>query len=178
MAKRILICTELSPQELRQSAFTAQTRRESMRRQAIANALEGMSRAEAARLADMSGQALKDAIKRYNVEGLPGLKDRPHTGRPCKLDATQREALHAIALRGPDIEKEHLSAYTRDDLAQIVKAKWKVIYDPTSIGRILREMGLSRQKTRPSHPKKKPEAAEAFLKNAGRSGETCRYTQR
>lgn len=173
MAKRMLICTELSPQQLRQAAFATQTRRAGMRMQAIANALEGMTRAEAARLADMSDQALKDAIKRYNVEGLAGLEDRPHTGRPPKLDASRRETLRDIAVKGPDIEKEHLSAYTRDDLVGIVKTKWNVSYAPTSIGRILREMGLSRQKTRPSHPKKKPEAAEAFLKNAGHSGKTC-----
>ena len=173
MAKLIRICSELSPQELRHAAFAAETRRESMRMQAIANAMEGMTRTEAARLADMSDQALKDAVKRYNAEGLAGLKDRPHTGRPCRLDEPQRQELRDIALKGPDIEKEHLSAYTRDDLAGIVKAKWNVSYGATSIGRLLREMGLSRQKTRPSHPKKNPEAGEAFLKNPGCTGETC-----
>jgi transposase len=173
MAKRILICSDLSPQELRQAAYTAETRRENMRMQAIANAMEGMTRSEAARLADMSGQALKDAILRYNAEGVAGLKDRPHTGRPPKLDEAQRQELHAIALKDPDIETEQLWAYTREDLAGIVKAKWKVAYDPTSIGRLLREAGLSRQKTRPSHPKKNPEAGAAFLKNAGRSADTC-----
>jgi transposase len=173
MAKRILICSELSPQELRAASFSAETRRERMRMQAIANAMDGMLRVEAARLADMSDQALKDAVKRYNAEGLPGLVDRPHTGRPRKLDEVQRQELHDIALAGPDIEKDHLSAYTRDDLAGIAKAKWNVVYDVTSIGRMLREMGLSRQKTRPSHPKKNPEAGEAFLKNAGHPGTTC-----
>jgi transposase len=173
MSRSYRICSELSPQELRAASFAAETRRERQRMQAIANAMEGMTRAEAARLADMSNQALNDAIKRYNVEGLVGLKDRPHTGRPRKLDEAQRAALHDIALAGPDIENEHLSAYTREDLAGIAKAKWNVSYGATSIGRILREMGLSRQKTRPSHPKKNPEAGEAFLKNAGRAGTTC-----
>jgi hypothetical protein len=36
---------------------------------AIANALEGMSRADAARLAGMERQALRDAVVRYNAEG-------------------------------------------------------------------------------------------------------------
>jgi len=44
---------------------------------AIANALEGMSRAEAARLAGMERQALRDAVVRYNAEGVTGLSDRP-----------------------------------------------------------------------------------------------------
>ena len=44
---------------------------------AIAVALEGMSRAEAARMAGMERQALRDVAVRYNAEGLAGLHDRP-----------------------------------------------------------------------------------------------------
>jgi hypothetical protein len=45
---------------------------------AIANALEDMSRADAARLAGMERPALRDAVVRYNAKGLAaGLYDRP-----------------------------------------------------------------------------------------------------
>ena len=168
MPKRILVCTEMSPAELRAAALAADTMRERKRGLAIAHVMEGMSRVEAGRLTDQADQAVKDAIKRYNAEGLAGLKDRPHTGRPRKLEAERRQELHAIALKGPDVEAEHLSAYTREDLAKIVQKKWGVGLAVTSIGRMLRESGLSRQKMRPSHPKKDPEAVEAFLKNARR----------
>ena len=166
MAKRILICTELSPAELRAQSLALDTARERKRGLAIAHVMEGMSRAEAGRLTDQTDQAVKDAIKRYNAEGLAGLRDRPHTGRPRKLEAERRQELHDIALKGPDVEAQHLSAYTREDLAGIAQKKWGVTYAVTSIGRILKESGLSRQKMRPSHPKKDPEAVEAFLKNA------------
>jgi transposase len=39
------------------------------------------------------------------------------------------------------------------------------------VGRILRRLGLSRQKARPSHPKKDAAAAEAFKKGSGRPAE-------
>jgi hypothetical protein len=39
--------------------------------------LEGMSRAEAARLAGMERQALRDAVVRYNAEGLAGSTTGP-----------------------------------------------------------------------------------------------------
>jgi transposase len=167
MARRLLICTELSPQDLRHAAFSAATPRQARRMHAIANAIEGMARKEAARLADMSDQALVDAIKRYNAEGMDGLMDRPRSGRPSKLDAEQQKELCEIVLAGPDIEMDGLSAYTRDDVAAIAKTKWNVTCAVTTIGRLMRDGGLSRQKTRPSHPKKKPEAAAAFSKNAG-----------
>ena len=48
---------------------------------AIVNALEGESRAEAARLAGMELQALRDAVACYNAEGLVGLCDRLKPGR-------------------------------------------------------------------------------------------------
>jgi transposase len=165
MTRRLMICTELSPQELRHAAFSAATPRQARRMHALANAIEGMPRKEAARLADMSDQALVDAIKRYNAEGVDGLLDKARSGRPLKLDAAQRKELCEIVLAGPDIEADGLSAYTRDDVAAIAKSKWNVDCAVTTIGRVMRDGGLSRQKTRSSHPKKKPEAAEAFSKN-------------
>lgn len=167
MTRRLMICTELSPQALRRASFSVASPRQGQRMQAVANAIEGMARKEAARLADMSDQALVDAIKRYNAEGIDGLVDRPRSGRPLKLDAVQQKELCQIVRAGPDIEADGLSAYTRDDVAAIAKTKWNVTCAVTTIGRVMREGGLSRQKTRTSHPKKQPEAAAAFSKNAG-----------
>jgi transposase len=116
----------------------------------------------------MTDQALRDAIKRYNIEGIDGLYDRPRSGRPCKFTDAQLAELREIVVAGPDIEAEGVSAYTRDDLVEIAAEKWNVTCDPTSIGRHLRRLGLSRQKARPSHPKKDPAAIEAFKKGSGR----------
>jgi transposase InsO family protein len=49
-----------------------------------------------------------------------------------------------------------------DSGGRLTPGKWGVAYGPTSVGRILRGLGLSRQKARPSHPKKDA-AAEAFF---------------
>lgn len=69
---------------------------------AIANALEGMSRAMSARLAGMERQALRDAVVRYNGEVLAGLYNRRPPPRPGKLDVTELHELSAVILRGPD----------------------------------------------------------------------------
>ncbi|WP_081928868.1 helix-turn-helix domain-containing protein [Microvirga sp. BSC39] len=57
------------PSDLRQRATRERNIRASLRLLAIANALEGMTRTEAARLAGMERQALHDAIQRFNAEG-------------------------------------------------------------------------------------------------------------
>jgi transposase len=71
---------DYSASDLRQRAARERDTRASLRLLAIANALEGMTRSEAARLAGMERQALHDAIQRFNVEGPDGLHDRPRSG--------------------------------------------------------------------------------------------------
>ena len=93
--------------------------------QAIAGALEGLPRAEAARLAGMERQALRDAVVRYNAEGLAGLHDRPRSGRPARLDGTQKAALKQVVLDGPDVEATGLSAWTLSELRREVEQRWR-----------------------------------------------------
>ena len=89
---------------LRRLARHEPNRRAAMRLLAIAHALDGFSRAEAARLAGMERQALRDAVIRYNAEGPAGLHDRPRSGRPEALTPGQQAALKAWVLR-----KRHLN---------------------------------------------------------------------
>ena len=172
----IKICTALSAAELRRRAGYAKKRRPGMRMRAIANALDGYDRKEAARLEGMSDQALRDAIKRYNEDGLAGLNDRPKPGRPRKLDAAREAELSQAILAGPDPETDGICAYTLDDLAALVHKRWSVSYHPSSMSRVVRRLNFSRQKARPSHPKKDPAAAEAFKKSPANAEGDCRYT--
>ncbi len=64
---------------------------------AIANALEGMDRASAARLAGMDRQTLRDWVHRYNAEGIAGLCNRPAPGRKPKLSEGQMAAFTSRA---------------------------------------------------------------------------------
>jgi hypothetical protein len=77
LRERLLIRDDLTPEALRRLARRESDRPAAVRMFAIANALEGMSRADAAQLAGMERQALRDAVTRYNAEGLSGLHNRP-----------------------------------------------------------------------------------------------------
>src|SRR3982751_5608222 len=134
------------------------------RMQAIAGALEGISRAEAARLAGMERQALRDAVVRYNAEGLAGLRDRPEPGRPPRLSEAEQAALAARVFRGPDPGRDGVAAWTRADLAAWLEARFGKAFHPSSLSRVLRRLGLSRQKVRPVHPEADPRARERFEK--------------
>jgi transposase len=171
-AKGLPIRDDLSPAELRRSARREPDRAAAARMVAIAGALEGMTRAEAARLAGMERQALRDAAVRYNAEGLAGLYDRPRSGRPARLDATRLAALRQLALDGPEVEATGLSAWTLPELCREVEVRWGVAYHPSHMGKLMRRLGLSRQKARPSHPKADPAAREAFAKGGYRPPST------
>ena len=84
-------------------ARRASNPRAASRAYAIAHALEGMSRGEAARLAGMERQALRDAVLRYNAEGVSGLSDRPRI-RPSRLTEGQQAALRALNPARPEPE--------------------------------------------------------------------------
>ena len=164
-----------TPAVLRKEAKAETDARIARRMLAIANALDGMSREQAARAAGMDRQTLRDWVLRYNEFGLDGLADQPREGRPCKLEPHEKAQLVEIVLAGSDPETSGISAYTRDDLVAICEEQFGKRLASTSIGRILRSLGLSRQKTRPSHPNKDAAAQAAFKKSPGAAEKTSAY---
>jgi len=155
---------DLTPAVLRRRARHEPNRRAALRMLAIANALEGMGRAEAARLAGMERQALRDAVVRYNDEGVAGLHDRPKPGRPQRLSEAEQAALAARVFTAPDPERDGVAAWTRADLGAWLEARFGKAFHPSSLSRVLKRLDLSWQKTRPVHPEAEPKARERFKK--------------
>jgi transposase len=164
-----------TPAVLRRLAKAEPDARVARRMLAIANALCGMSREAAAVSAGMDRQTLRDWVIRYNAHGLDGLSDRWGDGRPPKLDAEEKAELLRIVLAGPDPEASGVSAFTREDLVRICAEKFGKRLHATSMGRLLRILGLSRQKARPSHPQKDPAAQAAFKKSPAASQKNSAY---
>jgi transposase len=132
---------------------------------AVANALDGMDRKSAAGAAGLDRQALTDAIKRYNAEGIEGLRDRPRTGRPRHLTAAQEKALAETIVEGPEPETDGISAFTLDDLCALVEKRYARTYTDRGMSKVIKRLGFSRQKARPHHPEK-DDAAQAAFKRA------------
>jgi transposase len=164
MGSPLKIREDRTPAELGRLARREAEGRVAARLYAIANALDGTNRAEAARLAGMERQALRDAVLRYNTEDLAGLRDRPK-GRPQRrLTEGEEAALAAVILRGPEPDRDGCCAWTRGDLCRWMAAHFGKSYHPSSMTRVLRRMGFSRQKVRPAHPKRDQKAQDRFEK--------------
>ena len=164
MVAALPIRTDLSAAELRALARREKDPRAAWRLYAIAHALEGKSRAEAARLSGMERQALHDAVVRYNTEGLAGLHDRPKGRRRPVLSDDESARLKKLVLAGPDLARHGRTEWTLPSLAEEIAHLWGKRLHPASLSRVLRRLGLSKQKTRPRHPQADLDAQERFKK--------------
>lgn len=169
---------DLDAAELRRFARSEPDRRAALRALAIAQALDGASRGDAARLVGRERQSLRDAVVRYNAEGLAGLHDRPRSGRHGKLDEEQRDSLRAWVLQGPDPEADGMSTYRLIDIAAHIEHEWSVSYTLSALSKLLRRIGLSWQKARPAHPQGDVEARELYKKTGRRAGSARRRPSR
>ena len=164
MRRGLEIRRDRSARELRALAVRERNKRAARRMLAIANALDGMSRAQAAEAAGMERQALRDAVVRYNAEGLAGVYDRPLPGRRPALREAELALLADRIFRGPNPERDGVSSWTLPDLCRWIEARFDKRIIPQSLSRILRREGFSRQKTRPTHPKTDEKAQRGFAK--------------
>ena len=74
-----------------------------------------------------------------------------------RIERAVREILEAI---GEDPDRDGLSAWTRAHIADLIQQRFGHRYHVSSLSKILRALGFSRQKTRPSHPNADPKARD------------------
>jgi transposase len=149
-------------------AFAAKSRDAAQVRRllAVALVLEGCSRSEAAQSGGMDRQTLRDWVRRYNDEGIEGLKSRSAPGRAPALSEEQMAELKALVIEGPDPVTHKVVRWRCVDLREEVARRFSVEVHESTIGKWLHRLGLTRLQPRPFHPKKDAAAQEAFKKTA------------
>jgi transposase len=160
----LTIRDDLTSEQLRRLARRERDPRVGRRLLAIANALDRMSRAMAAKLAGMDRQTLRDWVIRYNEHGVAGLGDRWGGGRPTAVSEGELAAVKAAILQAVCRSGDAKPAYRIVDVAAMIEERTGVRYSVSGTHRLMKTMGLSYQKTRPSHPKADPAARERFKK--------------
>ena len=89
---------------LRREAARCRDARAARRMLALALVPEGASRQDAARAAGMDRQTLRDWVRRYDAEGLAGLRDRRRPGPRPRLTPRQEAEPATVGERGPNPE--------------------------------------------------------------------------
>ena len=155
--------TELTAAQLRRLASQAGEAALVRRLLALASVLDGASRADAARVAGMDRQTLRDWIYRYNAEGLAGLSDRHGGGIKRRLSAEQETEVAAWMRSGPDVAVDGVARWRCVDIQARLARVFGVTLAERSVGKLLQRLRFSHVSTRPRHPKADL-VAQAFFK--------------
>lgn len=158
--------TDHTSADLRNLAVKSRDSAQSRRLLALAMILEGHSREDSARQAGMDRQTLRDWVLRYNKLGAAGLVSRAAPGRAAKLSDAQMQELRALVIAGPEAAIHKVVRWRCVDLRDEVTRRFGVTVAERTIGKWLRQLRLTRLQPRPVHPKKDPQAEEAFKKTS------------
>src|SRR4051794_925574 len=118
MATAVTVRADFSTDELRRLAAASKHANQSRRLLSLAAVLDGMSRADAARIGGMDRQTLRDWVHRFNERGPEGLKDSWSKGHPPRLSAEQLAQLAEVVETGPERAVHGVVRWRRVDLHQ------------------------------------------------------------
>ena len=117
----------------------------------------------------MDRQTLRDWVIRYNEHGIAGLSDLPKRGGATpKLSVEEKTVLAGWVQQGPDLAEDGVVRWRLFDLRERILARFFVVMDERSVGRILKTLTFSHISVRPRHPQADVEAQEAHKKRMAR----------
>jgi transposase len=131
---------------------------------AVALILDGRSRSEAAKVAGVTLQIVRDWVLRFNEGGPDGLVARKAPGRASLLNEEQRARLAAIVEAGPIPAAHGVVRWRLCDLAQWAWDEFAISVTRHTLGRELRAMGYRKLSARPRHRGQKPDDIVDFKK--------------
>ena len=152
--------------DLRRVAARAKDASQARRLLALAAVVDGMNRAEAARIGGMDRQTLRDWAHRFNQHGPDGLIDIKPPGRRPRLSDEHKQVLKRLVEAGPDPETDGVVRWRCVDLKRVVRERFGIDLSEVSLGRVLKQLGFSRISARPQHPKQDSEAIATFKKTS------------
>jgi transposase len=154
--------TEHTAADLRRLAAGSDDAAVTRRLLALALILDGRKREDAARLAGMDRQTLRDWVHRYNADSVAGLADRHGGGVARRLSAEQEKEVAGWVRTGPDLEKDKVVRWRCADIQARIADLFGVALHERSVGKLLRRLRFSHVSVRPQHPKTDPVAQASF----------------
>ncbi len=164
MAAAIGVRSDYTAVDLRQFARRSGDPDQVRRLLAIALILDGGSRSEAAKVAGVTLQIVRDWVLRFNASGPDGLTTRKAPGRAAILNDEQRTRLAAVVEAGPIPAAHGVVRWRLADLAQWVWDEFALSVTRHTLGRELRAMGYRKLSARPRHRGQKADDIADFKK--------------
>ena len=166
MAAPIGVRTDYTPADLRWFARRCGDVAQVRRLLAVALILDGGSRSEAARVAGVTLQIVRDWVLRFNEGGPEGLATRKAPGRASILNDEQRARLAEIVESGLIPAAHGVVRWRLADLGQWIWDEFRLSVTRSTLGRELRAMGYRKLSARPRHRGQKPDDIVIFKKSS------------
>jgi transposase len=141
MAAAIGVRSDYTSTDLRQFARRCGDADQVRRLLALALILEGRSRSEAAKVAGVTLQIVRDWVLRFNESGADGLARRKAPGRASILNDEQRAQLAAVVEAGPIPAAHGVVRWRLADLAQWISDEFALSATRHTLSRELRALG-------------------------------------
>ena len=154
--------TEHTAADLRRLAGRSDDAAVARRLLALALVVDGRKREDAARLAGMDRQVLRDWVHRYNADGVRGLADRHGGGVARRLTTEQEAAVAGWMWAGPDLARDKVVRWRCADIQARIAELFGVALHERSVGKLLHRLRFSHISTRPRHPKADVAAQASF----------------
>lgn len=113
-------------------------------------------------------------VHRFEDEGVEGLVDKPGRGRKSRLTTDQKKrVLDVILNKSPTIFGYNTETWTGPLVLDFINNEFNILYKKAQIYNILKELGLSYQRSKGFYPEADPvkqeEFKEVLKKTAGKS---------
>lgn len=128
----------------------------------IAAALEGKKRTVAAKIAGVNENIFRVWIKRFNENGIDGLKSIKQSGRPEKIKKEVKDILKEKILAGADYKRDGLIRFRLVDIKDFLQKDHGVKYCQSGVWYLLKQIDLSWISVRPIHPKSDENKMQEF----------------
>ena len=111
----------------------------------------------------LSFRQVRGWVKRFEQEGIEGLKDRKGRGRKSRMSDEQKQELKRVVLEVSPSEYEYnTETWNGVLLLDWIEKKWNLSYKKSQIYNILKELGLSYKKSKGYYPEADKEKQEEF----------------
>ena len=124
---------------------------------------EGKKTKDVAETVKVTQQAIRDWIKRFNKEGINGLKEKPGRGVKQRLPQTKVEEFKDAI---ENLQRNRKGGRVKvADIKDMLEDKFEVAYKVKGIYTLLERLDMVWITARSQHPESDPEVQEAFKKN-------------
>ena len=151
MAAAIGVRSDYTSVDLRRLARRSGDADQVRRLLAVALILDGGSRSEAAKVAGVTLQIVRDWVMKFNAHGLDGLIDRKPPGQPSRLTDAHRTALMARIDDGPIPSVHGVVRWRLMDLIEWLWEEFRVTISKQTLSREVRALGYRKLSARPRH---------------------------